>query len=45
MKRNNSTKITWRDHRKSQRGLSEAMRHDGNEEENGISRPVGRMRR
>lgn len=36
-------KITRREHRKRKRGLSEAMRHGGNEEENEISRPMGRM--
>jgi len=45
MRRNNSRKITWRDHRKRKRGLSEAMRRGDNEEENEISRPMGRMRR
>jgi hypothetical protein len=43
MKRNNSRKITWRDHRKWKRGFSETMRHGGNDEENEIS--MGRMRR
>jgi hypothetical protein len=45
MKKNNSRTITWRDHRKRKRGLSEAMRRGGNEEENEISRAMGRMGR
>jgi hypothetical protein len=43
MKWKNSRKITWRDYKKRKRGLSETMRHGGNEEENEIS--MGRMRR
>jgi hypothetical protein len=45
MKWKNSRKITRRDYRERKKGLSETMRHCGNEQENDMSMERMRSRR